>query len=69
MTTEMTILEKELYSAWVAYYKMPSGLTDEQAGPINARCYNAYEEAYGELGPSWTQSIIAAARRDCGEDI
>ena len=62
-------LEKDLYDAWCAYYEMPSGLSEEQAERISTRCNAAYERAYQELGPSWTQHIISAARRDAGEDI
>lgn len=62
-------LEKELYDAWSAYYDMPSGLSEERAGLISSRCNAAYERAYEELGPRWTQNIISAARRDAGEDI
>ena len=69
MMKEMLPLEAELYNAWVAYYDMPSGLTDEEAGPINARCYEAYEKAYDELGGQWVQSIIKAARTAVGDDI
>ena len=66
---EQLPLEKELYDAWCAFYDMPSGLSEEQAGRISTRCNAAYERAYEELGPRWTQHVIGAARRDSGEDI
>jgi hypothetical protein len=66
---ELLPLEKELYDAWVAYYEMPSGLSDEEAGAISARCYKMYERAYTELGGRWTQHIIKTARQDTGFDL
>lgn len=66
---EMLPLEAELYNAWVAYLDMPSGLSDEEAGHIHARCYAAYEKAYNELGARWVQSIIKAARSAVGDDL
>ena len=69
ITAELLPLEKELYDAWVAYYDMPSGLSDEEAGAISALCYSVYERAYTELGGRWTQHIIKTARQDTGFDL
>ena len=69
MMNEQLPLEKELYEAWVAYYDMCTGLSDEEAGAISTRCHEAYNRAYEELGPRWTQQIIRDARADAGEDI
>jgi len=69
MMNEQLPLEKDLYDAWCAYYEMLVGTSDEEAAQINERCRLTYERAYDELGPRWTQHVIGAARRDCGEDI
>lgn len=72
MINEQLNLEKDLYAAWCAYYEMMVGTgpdSDEEAAQINEQCRLTYERAYDELGPRWTQHVIGAARRDCGEDI
>jgi len=69
MINELVPLENELYTAWLAYFEMPSGASAEQAALIDERCCATYEQAYQELGSQLTTSIINDARRATGDDI
>jgi hypothetical protein len=74
MMNEQLPLEQELYEAWKATYEVCLGnAADEEAlrheGRVYERARLAYERAYDELGPRWTQEIIRDARKDAGEDI
>lgn len=69
MMNELTELERDLYSAWVAYYELRSGAPDAEVDAINERCRVLYERAYDELGPRLTQEAIRNARHDTGDTI
>lgn len=74
MMNEQLPLEQELYEAWKATYEVCTGnAPDEEAlrneGRVYERARLAYERAYEELGPRWTQQIIRDARADSGEDL
>ena len=62
-------LEKELYEAWLATYEGHGGMDCIEEGRIYARAQAAYEKAYDELGPRWTQNILIAARKAAGIEI
>lgn len=62
-------LEKELYEAWLATYEVHGGMDCIEEGRIYARAQAAYEKAYDELGPRWTQNILIAARKAAGIEI
>ena len=62
-------LEKELYEAWLATYEVHGGMDCIEEGRIYARAQAAYEQAYDELGPRWTQNILIAARKAAGIEI
>lgn len=74
MMNERLPLEQELYEAWMATYEVCTGYALsaedlERQGRVYERARLAYEQAYEELGPRWTQQIIRDARADAGEDI
>lgn len=61
-------VERELYEAWLDTYTVHGGMDCISEERIYARANAAYEKAYDELGPRWTQNIISAARKAAGED-
>ena len=65
--SDLSLIEKELYDAWKATYEVHGGMDCIEEGRIYERCRIAYERAYDELGPRWTQRIISTARKDAGE--
>ena len=74
MMNEQLPLEQELYEAWKATYSVCTGnAASEEAlrneGRVYERARLAYERAYEELGPRWTQQIIRDARAADREDI
>jgi hypothetical protein len=64
---DLSLIEKELYDAWKAVHEVQSSLDGPEQDHIYERSRIAYERAYDELGPRWTQRIISTARRDAGE--
>lgn len=66
---EQLPLDQELYEAWLATYDVHGAMDNIEQERIYTRARLAYERAYDELGPGWTQNILWDAREAAGENL
>lgn len=60
---------EELKQAYTAWLELPSGLTDEEAGPVYTRWLDAYDAAYQALSGAELRAILQECKDELGMDI